>query len=98
MAVAVDVRPNGGVAIQILFAGRIIEPGPLATADNKRLVVGCAPIAHLSEWVPEYALIARSELIRPWWRGHQASSPSSRFRSRSNFSMATTSSYAARRR
>ena len=64
MAVAVDVRPDGRISVEIFAASRIFEDGPAAFHNYQRLMSRVAPRLHLGEWVPEILAVGRRKLLR----------------------------------
>ena len=57
MRVAVDVRPDGGVAIEIPVPVLIQEPAAIARDKHQRLMIRHTPVAHGRERVPEVGFV-----------------------------------------
>ena len=57
MRVAVDVRPNGTVAVEIFAAGGIDQEASAAFREDQRRVSWLAPFAHLGEGMPEMRFV-----------------------------------------
>ena len=57
VSVAVDVRPDRGIPIEIALALRVEQPGALSVRDDGRLVVWIAPIILRRERMPAVALV-----------------------------------------
>ena len=68
MAMAVEVDPDGGGAIQILLSFRIDQVGPFPSLDNERLLL--FPFLHLSEGMPEVSMVPIDQLFRRRWSSH----------------------------
>ena len=65
VAVAVDVAPHAGRAIEVAAPGGVDEPRPLAPLDEQRLV-----FLHLRERVPDVLAIPVSHQVGPDRVGH----------------------------
>ena len=61
MVVAVKVRPDRGVGIEVLLAPRIAEDRALAGNDHDGLPFH--PVPHLGEWMPNVRMIEASEFM-----------------------------------
>ena len=61
MVVAVQIGPDGGIAVEILATARIPEDCALSGNDDDRLAI--EPVAHLSERVPEVRVVELGELM-----------------------------------
>ena len=64
VGVAVDIRPDRGIAIEVAAAFTVLEHRSLAAYEDKRMVIGFAPIAHGGEGMPEVRLVERLQLRR----------------------------------
>lgn len=64
MGVAVDIRPNRRIAIQVAAAFAVLKPSPLATNQDKWRVVLRAPIPHWREGMPKMLFIALDQCLR----------------------------------
>ena len=62
----VQIRPNGGVAIEILFALRILQHRPLAPYQDDRF--RSLPIPHLRKRMPDITPIQLSEFMHQPFR------------------------------
>ena len=60
--VAVEIRPNGGIGVQVLRAGNIAQHRPLPRFNNDRVLL--RPLLHLGKRMPEITLVFVSE--RRW--------------------------------
>ena len=57
MRVAVDVRPDRGIAVDVAVSFGIVEPDALRTGDDHRLVVRRAPLGLAGERVPAVGFV-----------------------------------------
>ena len=64
VGVAVDIRPDGGIAIQVAAAFTVLQPCPLAFHKDHRRVVVRAPIPHRCEGMPKMLFIALDQGLR----------------------------------
>jgi hypothetical protein len=55
MTVPVQIRPNGGVSIEVFFSSHILQYSALSSFENNRFVL--RPIAHLRKGMPNIPLI-----------------------------------------
>lgn len=63
MAMAVDVRPNGGVSVDILATLAVPENCASALDEHERVMLWCAPRLHLREGMPKVPFIGGDEQI-----------------------------------
>ena len=61
MVVPVQIRPDGGIGIEILTAVRIPQHCAAPLHDEDRLAL--QPIPHLGEWVPDVSVIEFGQLV-----------------------------------
>ena len=61
---AMDIRPDRGIAIQVAMALAVLEHGAFAANENEWVVVRFAPVAHRREGVPEVCFVERLQLHR----------------------------------
>lgn len=57
MIVAMDVRPDRRIAVQVASAKAVFEPRAAPRDQNKRLVPGRNPVCHLRERVPDVGFV-----------------------------------------
>ena len=57
MIVAMDIRPDGRITVQIASAEAVFEPRAATGDQNSRLVFGRNPVCHLREWVPDVGFV-----------------------------------------
>lgn len=67
VGVAVDVGPDGGVAVEVFFAELVAEGAAVARDEHEWNMVRGAPLAHGCEGVPEVLLVEGGEVCE---RGH----------------------------
>src|SRR5580700_10264688 len=58
---AMDVGPDGGIAIQVPSAEAVFQPCSPSRDQNQRSVVGRNPIPHLGERMPDMSLVELDE-------------------------------------
>ena len=68
MAMAMEVDPDGGGAIQLLLPFRIDQVGPFSFFDNERRLL--LPFLHLGEGVPKVPVIPLNQLSGRWFMCH----------------------------
>ena len=61
MPVAVEIRPDGRVGIEITFAANIAQHGAVATGNDNRLAP--LPVAHLRERMPDELAVELGEFV-----------------------------------
>ena len=59
MLVAMEIRPDGGVCVEVLSTGYIVQHGPLPRLNNDRIL--SQPLLHLGKWMPEIAVVRVGE-------------------------------------
>ena len=64
MAMAVNIRPDRGIAVEVAAALAVFEHRALAAHEHERMVIRFAPIAHGREGMPEVRLVERLQLRR----------------------------------
>ena len=64
VGVAVDIRPDRGIAIEVAAPLTVLEHGAFAANENEWVVVRFAPVAHRREGMPEVRLVERLQLRR----------------------------------
>ena len=64
VGMAVDIRPDRGIAIEVAAALAVFEHGAFAAHENERVVFRFAPVAHRREGMPEVRLVERLQLRR----------------------------------
>ena len=64
VGVAMDIRPDRGIAVDVAAAFAVLEHRALAAHEDKRVVVRFAPIAHGSEGMPKVRFVERLQLRR----------------------------------
>jgi hypothetical protein len=64
VGVAVDIRPDRGIAIQVATPLAVLEHGAFASNENEWVVVRFAPVAHRREGMPEVCFVERLQLRR----------------------------------
>ena len=62
MAMAVEIRPDRAVAVEVTGAFGIEEIGSRTRDDHERIDLRGAPIPHLREGVPEVLVIEAAEI------------------------------------
>ena len=78
VAMAVDVGPDGGVAVDVFAPLAIAQDGPLAFHQHERFVLGRAPVAHLGERMPAMAFVGGDEIgCHGFYDPHQSADSSS---------------------
>ena len=58
---AVEIRPDGRVSVEIGFAANIAQHRAIATGNDNRLAP--LPIAHLREWMPDVLAVELGEFV-----------------------------------
>jgi hypothetical protein len=61
MIVPVDVGPDRRVAIQVACAETIFQPRSAPGHQHEWLVIGCNPVAHLRERMPDMRFVELNE-------------------------------------
>ena len=57
MIVAMDIRPDGRITVQIASAEAVFEPRAATGDQNSRLVFGRNPVCHLCERMPDVGFV-----------------------------------------
>ena len=57
MVVPMQVRPNGGITIDVFPSPAVAQQSPLPFHEHKRLKIGTAPLALVGEGMPEQPLV-----------------------------------------
>ncbi len=57
MIVAVNVRPDRRVAVNVLAATAVAQQRAVPLDQNQRLMVRSAPFRHVREWMPDEPLV-----------------------------------------
>lgn len=67
MTVAMDVRPDRRVAIEVASAETIFQPRSAPGNQHERLVIGGNPVAHLRERMPDMRFVELDQGVH--WAG-----------------------------
>lgn len=67
MLVPVNVRPDGGVSINVFSPMLVPKPNAFATRDDQRFMFRRTPILHRRERMPQVLLVQRDEFGGGGW-------------------------------
>jgi hypothetical protein len=63
MVVAVNVRPDRRIAIDVFAALAVAQERTASLDQNQRLIPKCAPFGHISERMPDEPLVPFDQLV-----------------------------------
>src|SRR4030081_2823536 len=63
MIVAVDVCPNRRIPVDVFAATAVAQNRAMSFDQNQRFMIGCAPIAHVREWMPDKLLVSINQRL-----------------------------------
>src|SRR5437870_4194701 len=64
MIMPVNVRPDRRIPVNVLSALAVTQNGATSFDEHQRLMLWCAPVAHIREGVPNVLLVCSNQCLR----------------------------------